>query len=219
MIKLHFPPCKNLSTIAPVKPLEAPEPESFREYSTLPTPRISSIAVYGLVFGILSLISYGGTSLPAVVCGHISLSHIKRSCGALSGRGIAIAGLITGYMGFCFLFFITITMVDKFIVINSLSDAREIQLACYNYASDHGGHFPQKLEQLGPEYISDKRLLHCPMGLRLWPFSEDEPSIGFDYFGGKTTDPSDQVLLRSKARSRRHERIIYTLDGGTLKRD
>jgi competence protein ComGC len=33
-----------------------------------------------------------------VICGHKALGHIKRSGGALQGQGLAIAGLVTGYV-------------------------------------------------------------------------------------------------------------------------
>jgi len=39
------------------------------------------------------------TGLPAIICGHISLGRIRRSRGAVGGRGIAIGGLVTGYIG------------------------------------------------------------------------------------------------------------------------
>jgi hypothetical protein len=38
-------------------------------------------------------------SIPAVICGHMALSRIKRSDGALTGQGLAIGGLVTGYIG------------------------------------------------------------------------------------------------------------------------
>jgi hypothetical protein len=38
--------------------------------------------------------------VPAVICGHIALSRIKRSANLLGGRGLAITGLILGYTSF-----------------------------------------------------------------------------------------------------------------------
>ena len=60
----------------------------------------STGAVWSLVLGILSLC--GGvfvTGVPAIICGHVSLGRIRRSNGTLEGRGIAIGGLATGYVG------------------------------------------------------------------------------------------------------------------------
>jgi hypothetical protein len=38
------------------------------------------------------------TAIPAVICGHIARSRIRKSGGALRGTGIATAGLILGYI-------------------------------------------------------------------------------------------------------------------------
>jgi len=60
----------------------------------------NALAIVSLVFGIL-----GWTLLPvlgiivAIVTGHIGLNQIRRSNGAQQGEGLAIAGLILGYLG------------------------------------------------------------------------------------------------------------------------
>jgi hypothetical protein len=38
------------------------------------------------------------TAIPAVICGHVARSKIRKSGGALGGMGIATAGLIVGYI-------------------------------------------------------------------------------------------------------------------------
>jgi hypothetical protein len=58
------------------------------------------LAIWSLVLGILSLTCFWlFTAIPAVICGHVAYSRIRRSAGALSGEGLALGGLITGYMG------------------------------------------------------------------------------------------------------------------------
>lgn len=59
--------------------------------------KASGAAIASLVFGILMLGGLG--SLLAVILGHAALSDIKRTNEQLGGRGIAIAGLILGYVG------------------------------------------------------------------------------------------------------------------------
>ena len=49
------------------------------------------------VLAIVSLISAFFVSLAAVITGHIALSQIKRT--GEKGRGLAIAGLVLGYLG------------------------------------------------------------------------------------------------------------------------
>ena len=38
-------------------------------------------------------------AIPAVICGHVAYSRIRRSAGALTGEGLALGGMITGYIG------------------------------------------------------------------------------------------------------------------------
>jgi len=64
-----------------------------------PAPRIAPIAIVSLVLAILSFFCGAFlTAIPAIVCGHVAWSAIKKSGGALHGKGIAIAGLILGYV-------------------------------------------------------------------------------------------------------------------------
>jgi hypothetical protein len=49
------------------------------------------------VLGILWVFWIG--SILAVVFGHVALSQIKRSMGAVRVRGLAVAGLVLGYLG------------------------------------------------------------------------------------------------------------------------
>src|SRR5436853_1994112 len=62
------------------------------------TPKTSVLAIWSLVLGILSFLCFSiFTAVPAVICGHKALSRIKSSSGALTGQGLAIGGLVTGY--------------------------------------------------------------------------------------------------------------------------
>jgi hypothetical protein len=67
--------------------------------ATAATPRISTIAIVSLVLAILSFFCGAFlTAIPAIVCGHMAWSAIKKSRGALYGKGTAIAGLVLGYV-------------------------------------------------------------------------------------------------------------------------
>lgn len=57
----------------------------------------SGLAITSLVLGVAGLIVVV-TSIPAVICGHIACSNIKQSHGGQKGRGLAIAGLVLGYI-------------------------------------------------------------------------------------------------------------------------
>jgi Flp pilus assembly pilin Flp len=65
--------------------------------------RTSGLAIASLVCGILGFFSAGLMGIPAVILGHISRSQIKKNP-ALQGGGLALAGLITGYVSFICIF-------------------------------------------------------------------------------------------------------------------
>lgn len=62
-----------------------------------PTPQSSNKALASLICGLLFLCA--PASIAAVVLGHLALVDIKRSAGRMSGQGLAIAGLVMGYLG------------------------------------------------------------------------------------------------------------------------
>lgn len=64
------------------------------------TPRpTSSLAIVSLVSGILgwTLLPFLG-SVAAVICGHLARAEIRRAPDQLEGDGLAIAGLVLGYL-------------------------------------------------------------------------------------------------------------------------
>lgn len=66
-----------------------------------PEPVTDGKAVASLVLGVLSLTFFSiFAGIPAVILGHISRSKIQKSLGRLKGEGIALAGLIMGYISF-----------------------------------------------------------------------------------------------------------------------
>lgn len=62
-------------------------------------PETNTLAVISLVFGILgwTLLPFVGT-IVAIVTGHLALGQIRNSAGTQTGDGLAIAGLVLGYL-------------------------------------------------------------------------------------------------------------------------
>jgi hypothetical protein len=86
-----------------------------------------------LVLGILGLLCFSiFTAIPAVICGHSALRKIKASSGALGGEGVAVGGLVTGYMGLAMAIF-CIPLLSA-IAIPNFVKARQtaMQNACVN---------------------------------------------------------------------------------------
>lgn len=95
--------------------------------------RTSPGAIWSLVLGILGLTCFGPLAgIPAIICGHVSLASIRRSAGALTGGGLAIAGLILGYVGIAVM--VLLIPVYAAIAIPSFVKARGTsrQNACIN---------------------------------------------------------------------------------------
>jgi hypothetical protein len=80
--------------VAPA-PVYAPQPV----YAPVPVvqSKTNGLAIAALVLGILWLYWLG--SLLAVIFGHVALAQINKSGGLQSGRGMAIAGLVLGWVG------------------------------------------------------------------------------------------------------------------------
>src|SRR5262245_46241557 len=63
-------------------------------------------AACGIVLGVLSILLSVLAGIPAVSFGHLSRASIRRSMGQLKGDGMAMAGLIMGYISLFLLPFV-----------------------------------------------------------------------------------------------------------------
>lgn len=67
-------------------------------YGTYPVaPPTNGLATAALVLGLVSL-AFCVTGIPAVICGHMARGQIRASNGTQGGDGMALAGLILGYV-------------------------------------------------------------------------------------------------------------------------
>jgi hypothetical protein len=63
------------------------------------TPPTSGLAIASLVCGVVALATCTlVTGLPAVICGHMAIFQIRNAPLPMEGRGMAMAGLVTGYI-------------------------------------------------------------------------------------------------------------------------
>lgn len=68
-------------------------------YAAPAPPQTSTLAIVSLVSGILGLTAFPGIgSIVAIITGHLAKGEIDRSQGTIGGKGLAIAGLILGYL-------------------------------------------------------------------------------------------------------------------------
>ena len=150
-----------------------------------PQPKTSALAIWSLVLGILGLVLLSICigplfAIPAVICGHLAYSRIKRSSGTLAGEGLALAGLITGYISIGLSIFLVPMMmaiaIPNFVKARATSQAnacinnlRKIDAAANEFALEHGKkngeaiNFPDDLTP----YIklnSQGKIPACPAG-------------------------------------------------------
>lgn len=116
----------------------------------------SGKAIASLICGIFGI--FFPSAIVAVILGHLSLSDIRRSAGRLTGRGMAIAGLIFGYLG---LAIIPVLIIAAIAIPNLLrarmaaneasavGSLRAINTSCVAYATEYKS-FPPSLANLGP---------------------------------------------------------------------
>jgi len=92
------PPRSVASAPAPARAPMVPSPVPTRAPAAPAPGGSNGLAVASMICGIVSCLGLGClTGLPAVICGHLALSRIK-SGRATTGRGMAIAGLVLGYL-------------------------------------------------------------------------------------------------------------------------
>jgi hypothetical protein len=73
--------------------------DKFRDEDRRPPVRTSGKAVASLVLGVLSFCLSALAGIPAVILGVLGLNDISRSPRRVGGRGVAIAGIVTGALG------------------------------------------------------------------------------------------------------------------------
>ena len=83
-----------------------------------PMQQTSGKAIASLICGIINVFPF---FIVAVILGHLSLSDIRKSAGRLKGQGLAIAGLVLGYLG---IVFIPVILIIAAIAIPNLLRAR-----------------------------------------------------------------------------------------------
>ncbi len=67
--------------------------------SGMMNPTTSGLAITSLVCGIVGLVTCTLIpGIPAVICGHLAMSQIANSPTPMVGRGMALAGLVCGYL-------------------------------------------------------------------------------------------------------------------------
>jgi hypothetical protein len=90
------------------RPTPPASPYGYQPYPAV-QQRTNGLAIASLVLGIVWLWWVG--SLLAIIFGCVSLHQIEKSGGTLGGRGMAIAGVVLGWVGFATFAIMVIVMM------------------------------------------------------------------------------------------------------------
>jgi len=170
------------------------------------------LAITSLVLGLSSLIFSIITGLPAVICGHIALGKIKRAQGSLSGNGMAITGLVLGYISFpltivaiaaALLTPLILKSQKKAEIMTNSNYVKSLHLFLFDYDQDFG-RFPDSLDQLVTKEIITQEILQ-----------NLKPQKGGDwqYFSGQSTDSNHENILLASPTAIDGKWVILQIDG------
>jgi hypothetical protein len=125
-------------------------------------PRTNGLAIASMVLGIVWVYWIG--SILAVIFGHVALSQIKKSGGALRGRGMAIAGLVLGYVGIATLAVVIVVVATVDIDFDPTArdcrnDALELSIAENTYHVTRGAYATQSA-LVAEGYLDERSDLH-----------------------------------------------------------
>jgi hypothetical protein len=206
---------------ASVAPGYGPSPEYPQYWDGTPRPDSArGFAIASLVLGIVWLFGIG--SVLAVIFGHIALSRIKRAVSG-AGRGMAIAGLVLGYLGIGVAIISAVTVASGQAEtsspgnVNASRAARNAFYAEETYFVDSGAYTANRDELISYGFVPDDDVdlvVHatdtdyCVIASdattthgKLWYVYADGRYVGF-YRSRQpaqaacgTTDPSDYIPL------------------------
>ncbi len=161
----------------------------------LPQTKTSVAAIWSLVLGILSFCLTIFAGIPAIILGIIGIRNVNRDPQRLTGKGLSIAGLITGFVG-TLISLVQISAAlpaymgvqERALQIKNTSTLTQVGLACRMFAADHVGKFPDSLNDLTPDYVTEVNDLFVVM--------ENREKVAPRYVSGKKlTQGSDATPL------------------------
>jgi len=180
---------------------------------TVSLPRKSGLAIASLVCGIASVLCLGILAgIPAVICGHIAYSKINRAAGLLTGQGMAIAGLVMGYLSI----FLTIVVLPilaalalpaivsakaQAMATRQLSDARTIHLAMMQAALDRTSTGDVEIGLPADIHARSAKQVGDMLVAKGYLSADDLRQVHFEQFevgNVSEEDPADTIVLRTK---------------------
>ena len=136
-----------------------PAPQLPAQFQASGPPQGSGKALASLICSVVFFF-WPFSSLAGIILGHLALADIKRSAGRLAGRGLAIGGLVAGYIGTSLgLLFVVAAIAIPNILrakmaaneASAVGSLRTYNTAMVTYATKcQSQGYPSSLAQLGP---------------------------------------------------------------------
>lgn len=60
---------------------------------------LSALPIWTFTLGVFALLTFGLTSVPSIICGHMALAAARKTGSGSLGKSVAIVGLVIGYAG------------------------------------------------------------------------------------------------------------------------
>ncbi len=174
----------------------------------------TNLSITSLVLGILSLSCLGFVSgIPAIITGHIAHSRAKKQPALYGGAGLALIGLILGYVGTILTTIALIAFMAALLLpalakakgkaqsVHCVNNMKQIGLAARIWSNDHNELLPPDIASMSNELVSPK-ILVCPEDKSKSPaadWSQFDPSQNVSYEfvtpGAKESDVFNQVVF------------------------
>ncbi len=153
----------------------------------------SGKAIGSLICGILFL--FFPAAVAAIVLGHLSLSDIRHSAGRLTGKGMAVAGLVLGYLGAMLMPIVIVLIIAAIAIPNLLHSKmvaneaaavgrlRTMTVASVTYSATYDNGFPPSLGSMGGAAgVKDSSCDHALLiDIRLSNYGSGNTSEGMGY--------------------------------------
>lgn len=153
--------------------------------------------VASLVCAVVGFVTLAVGGLLAVVFGHVASVKIKRSDGALSGRGLATAGAVLGYLELAFLVLFVAVIApanrEKARVAMTRNSLKIVEMGVELYGLENSA-LPTTLDDLGAKHLKRKNVLTDPWGGKL-VFTTDGDGYDLRSLGPDGRESGDDIIL------------------------
>jgi len=157
--------------------------------------RTSGMAIASLTLGLFSFCLSVLTGIPAIILGALSLRAIKRSDRRISGKSMAVAGIVTGSIGVLLLPAVIVPAIlaarEAAHRAECANNLKQIALAMMNYESANGC-FPPAF---GADEYGNPR---CSWRVSILPFMETSALYNSYNFSVAWDHPSNSTAINSR---------------------